>query len=168
MPQRFLYSHLFERNPFHGLSPHSAYELLQWGNASRKTHSIEAPEALVLLGSMAQLVLADRKLTFRKHEAFLAVGHRSNHLYIVPRAKNGGPIKTIPKFSHAAWQRIGLLRQTDYLSTKGRQRSEHYYYHKHEEPLPVLWIHPSGVGYVRPSRHQGKPSYAVGREGIVG
>lgn len=97
----------------------------------------------------------------------MAVGHKSNELYFIPRINNA-PRKIIPPFSRATCARIGLVRQTDYWSAKGRDKEVHYY-HEHEEPFPVLWIHkPSGIGYLRAASHNGKPSYAVGKEGIVG
>ena len=167
MPERERYSHLFEGNPFGHVDPREAFSLLQWGNQARHSYAIEAPEPLVMLGVTKLLILRDRHLTFRNGEAFLAVGHKSNTLYIVPRVRNE-PIKVIPKFSTRTARRIGQVLQTDYLSSKGQPRREHYYYHKHQAPFPSLWAHPSGVSYIRPAKHNGKPSYAVGREGIVG
>lgn len=167
MPERERYSHLFDGNPFGAVNPREAFSLLQWGNQSRRSYKIDAPEPLVLLGMAKLLVLRDRQLTFSPGEAFLAVGHTSNTLYIVPRVRNE-PLKLIPKFSTKSAKFIGTVLQTDYLSSKGRPKREHYYYHKHQAPFPSLWAHPSGVSYLRPAKLNGKPSYAVGREGIVG
>lgn len=105
---------------------------------------------------------------FTDGEAFLVLGTVSNELYIVPR-ENDLPKRFIPEFSRKTASYIAKIKQTDYLSMKGGKK-EHYYYHKHERPYPELWLHhKSGIGYLRASRlKDGKPSYAVGKEGIVG
>jgi hypothetical protein len=118
-----------------------------------------------MLGMMAKFYADTRTLTFRKGEAFLALGHTSNTLYVVPR-KHNKPAD-VPKFQASKLEKIGKVRRTDYWASKGG-RTEHYYYHDHEQPYPTLYVHKSGVGYLRPARYNGGPSYAVGKEGIVG
>lgn len=165
MPERLRYAHLFEGNPFASKGVEETFSLLHWGNKFERLIEIDAPEPLVMLGMMAKLALENgQELRFNSGEAFLAVGHRSNRLYVVPR-KNNKPVD-VPAFSRSL-NRIGRVVRTDYLSTKGGNQ-EHYYYHEHEAPFPTLYTHPTGVGYVRPARHKGAPSYAVGKEGIVG
>jgi hypothetical protein len=166
MPERLKYAHLFERNPFEGKNPTETFSLLHWGNRSKRVIDIDAPEPLVMLGMMAKLCMQDRELRFSKGEAFLAVGQNSNELYIIPRVANA-PMKVIPSFSPRGVKRVGPVLATHYLSTKGGSE-EHYYYHDHESPFPILYLHKSGIGYIRASNHNGKPSYAVGKEGIVG
>ncbi len=167
MPERERYAHLFTKNPFAGKNPEKVFSLLHWGNSHNKVISIDAPEPLVMLGMMALFKMPDRLLKFGKGEAFLAVGTKSNELYIVPRVGNE-PVEVIHPFSTKRGKLVGPVKETHYLSTKGGSQ-EHYYYHKHEKPYPSLWIHQAtGVGYVRAASHGGKPSYAVGMEGIVG
>ena len=167
MPERFYYAHLFKKNPLAHLQPEEAFSLLNWGNKHKATIEIDAPEPLIMLGMSKEIFLNDRRLIFRRGESFLAVGHKSNELYFIPRINNA-PRAVVPAFSRADCQRVGLVRQTDYWSAKGRVKEVHYY-HEHEEPFPALWIHkPSGIGYLRAASHNGKPSYAVGKEGIVG
>ena len=167
MPERLYYAHLFRGNPFKGTRPEEAFSILNWGNQHKRAFEIDAPEPLIMLGMAKDVFLVDRRLCFRRGESFLTVGHRSNELYFIPRVNNG-PLTQIPPFSRATCKRIGRVRQTDYWSTKGRHGERHYY-HEHEEPFPVLWIHQaSKVGYLRAANHNGKPSYAVGKEGIVG
>lgn len=167
MPERKLYAHLFRGNPLGHLKPEEAFSLINWGNRSRNAFIVEAPEPLVMLGMAKLLVLKDRQLHFRRGETFLAVGHKSNELYLIPRV-NDAPLKRIPAFSRKECKCVGAVLQTDYLSTKG-QSGEHHYYHKHEIPFPRLWIHEkTQVGYLRAAIQNGRPSYAVGKEGIVG
>ena len=47
---------IFTANPLEGRTPEEAYRLLRWGNAARQTFTIQAPEPLVALGELAQLV----------------------------------------------------------------------------------------------------------------
>ena len=166
MPERLKYAHLFAKNPFAGKNPVEVFSLLHWGNQTQKVTEIDAPEPLVMLGMMAKLCLKNKELRFSQGEAFLAVGNQSNELYIIPRVNNQ-PMRVIPRFSTRCVKRVGEVQQTDYFSTKGGAE-EHYYFHKHESPFPVLFLHPSGIGYLRAVNHNGKPSYAVGKEGIVG
>lgn len=168
MPERLRFSHLFRGNPFANTQPEEAFSLLNWGNQARNTFEIDAPEPLLMLGMAKDIYLADRRLTFRRGESFLCVGHKSNELYIIPRVNNA-PLKRIPAFSRRLFQCIGEIVRTDYLSTKGKTRRENHYYHEHEKPYPKLWLnHSARVGYLRAADHNGKPSYAVGKEGIVG
>jgi len=165
MPERLRYAHLFQGNPFESKDVTETFSLLHWGNKHERLIELNAPEPLIMLGMMAMLALENgNQLRFQTGEAFLAVGHRSNRLYVVPR-KNNRPID-VPDFSRKL-NRIGRVTRTDYLSTKGGSQ-EHYYYHEHERPFPTLYTHPTGVGYLQPARHQGGASYAVGKEGIVG
>jgi hypothetical protein len=167
MPERLKYSHLFKGNPFRGNSPTEAFSLLHWGNTHERTYTIDAPEPLIMLGMMKLLRLVDRQIQFEKGEAFLAVGHKTNTLYIIPRV-NDAPLEVVPPFSTKTFTRIGQIQQTDYWSAKGG-KADHHYYHKHEPPFPTLWLsRAAGVGYIRAANNKGQPSYAVGREGIVG
>jgi hypothetical protein len=162
------YAHLFERNPFEGKDPREVFSLLHWGNKAANEFPVDAPEPLVMLGMAALLISPDYvEFRFSKGEAFLAVGSNSNELYIIPR-RGDGPLRTIPPFSKRTTQYATDIKQTDYLSMKGGDK-EHYYYHKHEKPFPGLWLNDAaGVGYLRAANNKGKPSYAVGKEGIVG
>jgi hypothetical protein len=167
MPQREKYAHLFEENPFAGRNPREMFSLLHWGNTHSKEFVIDAPEPLVMLGMAKVLKGMTADFEFLDGEAFLAVGGNSNQLYIIPRVDNK-PLTRIPKFSQRTARYVDKIKQTDYLSTKGGD-NEDYYYHKHERPYPGLWLnHAAGVGYLVAATHNGKPSYAVGKEGIVG
>jgi len=168
MPERFKYSHLFRGNPFRGETPTTAFSLLHWGNQHERVTEIDAPEPLVMLGMMVHCILdTGLKIAFNKGQAFLAVGHVTNYLYVVPLIRNQ-PIALVPTFSAARMKRVGKVARTDYLASKGEKRTS-YYYHDHEPPYPSLWVdETSGCGYIRPANHNGKPSYAVGKEGIVG
>lgn len=167
MPERERYSHLFERNPFEGKNPTEVFSLLHWGNKHANTFVVDAPEPLVMLGMAKMLKGGDVHYLFADGEAFLAVGTKSNELYIIPRV-NDKPLSRIPPYSRRTATFQTKIVQTDYLSTKGGNRQD-YYYHKHERPYPGLWLnHAAGVGYLRAADNNGKPSYAVGKEGIVG
>jgi hypothetical protein len=166
MPERLRYAHLFKGNPFASKGVRETFNLLHWGISHKHESEIDAPEPLVMLGVMAKFVLEDKQteLVFRKGEAFLAVGHTTNKLYVVPR--KGSSTVDVPPFKRS-YSRVGKVAQTDYWATKGG-KEEHYYYHEHEPPYPTLYIHKSGVGYLIAARYNGGPSYAVGKEGIVG
>jgi len=165
MPERLRYAHLFGGNPFANNDAYQTFSLLHWGNQFERATEIEAPEPMVLLGVMAKFYNQDDSvMTFRKGDAFLAVGHKSNQLYVIPR-KNNHPVD-VPKFSRAM-RNLGKIVRTDYWANKGG-KTEHYYFHDHEPPFPTLYVHSSGVGYLKPARFNGGPSYAVGKEGIVG
>lgn len=167
MPERDNYSHLFKRNPFKDKNPEEVFSLLHWGNSHNSKIEIDAPEPLVMLGMIKLLVLPDRKYKFSDGESFLSLGVQSNSLYLIPRV-NDLPILNIPPFSVRTCKYIGPVLQTDYLAAKGGE-IEDYYYHKHEKPYPGLWLNnTAGIGYIIASDNNGKPSYAVGKEGIVG
>jgi hypothetical protein len=164
MPERQKYAHLFGANPFANNDAYKAFSLLHWGNQFQRATEIEAPEPMIMLGMMAAFHTDRETLKFRKGDAFLAVGHKSNQLYVIPR-KNNSPVD-VPKF-RSDMRFVGKVSRTDYWASKGGQ-TEHYYYHDHEPPYPSLYVHKSGVGYLKPASWRGKPSYAVGKEGIVG
>lgn len=168
MPEREKYAHLFERNPFEGKNPTEVFSLLHWGNSHARQWEIDAPEPLVMLGTPKLLISPNSvEFQFADGEAFLAVGTKTNRLYIIPRVNNL-PLRVIPPFSHRTATFVDKIKQTDYLAVKGGNR-EDYYYHKHEKPYPGLWLnHAAGVGYLIAANNNGKPSYAVGKEGIVG
>lgn len=155
---------IFETNPLAGHSPEEAYSVLRWGNPAREKFSVEAPEPMVAMGELAKLVilgLEDAEFPDNGKSPFLAVGTRSNLLYIVPRI--GRRPVTV---ASGPFEPVGRLRQIDYYSDKGGEPA--YYYHKHEKPLPMLLIGPRGVGLVLPARFKGGRSYAVAEGGIVG
>lgn len=167
MPERTRYAHLFEKNPFAGRNPREVFSLLHWGNTHSQEFVVDAPEPLVMLGMTKLLKGLTAHFEFRDGEAFLAVGNNSNQLYIIPRINNE-PLSRIPSFSPRTSTFVDKIKQTDYLSTKGNNK-EDYYFHKHERPYPGLWLnHAAGVGYLVPANHKNRPSYAVGKEGIVG
>jgi hypothetical protein len=155
---------IFYGNPLEGRSPEEAYRLLRWGNATRQTFTIRAPEPLVSLGELAQLIADNgERQQWSDDEAapWLAVGHTTNLLYIVPRV-NGRPLD-VPHGPYAPRARI---RQVDYYSDKGGEPA--YYYHTHERPFPTLYTSPSGIGIIVPAPHRGGRSFAVAEGGIVG
>jgi len=158
-------SAIFEENPFEDDTPQAMYRKIKWGNEPTKLHKIDAPEPLVCLGEVAQLIDAQKKVKkYREGSGpFLAIGAHSNYVYFVPQ-KRGKPIKKVPKWGYTEVCRI---RQTDYLSDKGGEDA--YYFHKHERPYPMLWIHePTGCMVLAPASYKGRRSYAVAVEGIVG
>lgn len=156
---------IFEENPFKDDKPTAIYRKLKWGNEPSKLFPIDAPEPLVCLGEVAQLI-DDKKRVKKYREGygpFLAIGAHSNLVWFIPQQK-GHPLKRIPKTGYV---RVAKVRQTDYLSDKGGEDA--YYYHKHERPYPTLWIHEkSGCMVLEPARFKGRRSYAVAVEGIVG
>lgn len=168
MPQRLHFRHLFRGNPLADTTPEEAFSLLNWGNAAKRAYPIDAPEPLIMLGMAKMLKLENLELHFRRGESFLAVGHKSNELYIIPRVNNAPRTKIAPWSPHLC-RNVGQVSQTDYWSTKGKAKVENHYYHEHEKPYPWLWLHDAtGVGYLRAANNGGSPSYAVGKEGIVG
>jgi hypothetical protein len=155
---------IFTGNPLAGRTPDEAYELLRWGNPAREKFTINAPEPLVALGELAQLITDDGQVAQYADDhtsPFLAVGHSSNLLYIVPRP-HSRPLD-VP---HGPYVARARLKQTDYYSDKGGEES--YYYHRHERPYPTLYYSPSGVGIIAPANHKGMRSFAVAEGGIVG
>lgn len=164
MPERDKYPReYFEGNPYEAETPWEMYEKLRWGNASQETFEVDAPEAMATLGDVAVLDLGDCQIRFDEDEApYLAVGHESNRLYIVPADENG-PVD-IPE---SGFVDLGEVRQIDYYSDKGGEAA--YYYHEHEAPYPRLLIHPCGVMMLEPSEMEdGSRSFAVSDEGIIG
>ena len=162
----------FERNPFEGMSAEKVYRKLRWGNTPRQSFSVNAPEELAAMGVLQLLVFddgerlkwpdPDSKRGLANPPPYLAIGVRTNFVYIVPR-KNGRPVN-VPK---GPYSYVGHLKQTDYTSDKGGE--EAYFYHKHEKPYPALYQHKrSGVMILMPAEHKGRRSYAVVPEGIVG
>ena len=169
--ERELYGDAFEGNPFEGADPLDMYGELQWDKDPEAVWEVDAPEPIVAIGDLAGFVWDDDDELELYHEddaPFLAVGRDSNVLYVVPKDNDGAPLETIPEFNprSSAWRRVGRVKQTDYYSNKGNEAA--YYYHEHENPHPVVWEHESGVRVLVPSRHKGKRSYAVAKEGIVG
>jgi hypothetical protein len=156
---------LFDSNPFAGVSAEKLFEELRWGDTPDKTFEVESPEELVTLGTLARIDLdGARPQKFDEETGpFLAVGARTNLLYIVPRKADGSPID-VPA---GPYEESVDVHQTDYFSQKGGEES--YYYHEHEDPYPVAFVnHESGVVVLMPRLHEGKRSYAVAKEGIVG
>lgn len=161
--ERGEFSDAFDGNPFAGDSPQQAYEALQWGNAPRNVWDIEAPEPLVLLGNVAKLFFTggEQYQWDEQHAPFLAVGLDSNTCYVLHKKRNGRPhnLYLDPR------SYVGDVRRTDYYSDKGGEPA--YYYHDHQAPYPQLWEVEGGY-VLLPSSHEGRRSYAVVKEGIVG
>lgn len=165
--ERVTYADAFEGNPFEGLGPSQVYRRLRWGERERERWAIVAPEPLASLGIVARLDYGRWSARYGDEGTapFLAVGTRTNRLYVVPRDAQGGPVDI--GHSVGPTRRLGLLRRTDYVSVKGGQDA--YYYHRHERPFPTLRINPrTGVQVVVPARMRGRRSYAVSDAGIVG
>ena len=166
MPKRSdreVFARAFNGNPFKGKSPVSVYKEIQWGNEPNEIIDIESPEPLVALGYLAKLFFTTgHKLSFRKGLWHLALGIESNNLYLFPKNST-----FIPEDEHG-WNNSGKkLKQTDYYSDKGGD--DCYYFHKHESPYPYLFSHESGTAHIIvPQNHNGRRSYAVIKEGIVG
>jgi len=158
-PQKY-----FDSNPFEGETPQRAYKRLQWGNKPKNTFRIEAPEPMAVLGELAKLVFENRRQqTFEKGELFVAVGTRTNMVYLVPM-ENGRPLD-FPVGFYSKVERIVKVKRIDYYSEKGGE--DGYYYHDHEKPYPMLWS--DGEHFVlEPAPHRGGRSYAVNDEGIIG
>jgi hypothetical protein len=149
------------------MTPEETYSKLRWGNSPAESFDIEAPESMVTLGDVAQLITENGTAKFSEDDApFLAIGVETNRIYIVP--KNGDLPVNIPEFSETTYQKIGEIEQTDYYSDKGGE--EAYYYHEHEAPYPTLYMHEeSGVCVLIPAEmDDGSRSYAVGDEGVIG
>ena len=164
---RALHAEAFEGNPFEGQSPEQAYRRLRWGESVRERWSLVAPEPLAGLGVVARLDYArvSERYDDEDEAPFLAVGVRSNRLYIVPRGSDGAPVDIGHQLGGT--RRLGSLLRTDYLSLKGGEDA--YFYHHHERPYPTLRENPrTGVRVVVPARHQGRPSYVVSDAGIIG
>lgn len=156
----------FETNPFAGKTPHQVYKGLRWGNAPKQTFSIEAPEPLAAMGELASFRTLSGRKDFSEHSGpYVAVGCNSNLVYLIPR-KNGRPVH-VPSGPKARYVRTEEVKRLDYYSDKGGEDA--YYYHDHEKPYPVAYQHrQSGVVILIPRKHNGRRSYAVVPEGIVG
>lgn len=169
--ERSDFAHAFDGNPFEGLNPNQVYKELRWGDVPVEKWKIDSPEPLVSLGELAALFLSRAKNPREEwpedEGPFVAVGTRTNRVYLLPRIEDGGPARKVTRFNPKTWQEQGKVRRTDYFSVKGGEPA--YYYHDHQSPLPSLWEHPStGVRLLVPAVHKGKPSYGVVTEGIVG
>lgn len=157
---------IFKGNPLGNMSPEEAYSYLRWGNTPRQSFTVDAPEPLVAMGEVAAIRLDDARENRWPDDGsapFLAVGCRSNILYIVPRAEGGGPVRVIGR---GPYTELGLCRRIDYYSDKGGEDA--YYYHDHEPPYPVLFFEPRGVMILIPQAFKGGRSFAVAEGGIVG
>jgi hypothetical protein len=173
----------FDGNPMEGETPVGAYRRLQWGNEPDSVRKIEAPEEMMALGRLAMIHFADgTKEKSRDWQYFLAVGKRSNFVYFVPMDGSRRPISFPVNFfagirdahnsrlrANALWwkksQRQAMVVRTDYYSEKGGAPG--YYFHDHEEPYPQLAINHRHRVLI-PAEYQGRRSYAVGDEGIIG
>ena len=168
------YAHAFQENPFAGLDAGEIYSELRWGDTPNEQWEIHAPEPLAGLGELAALHFSGRAPRHGNERwdedegPFVAVGANSNRVYLIPRDEQGAPIRRIPEFTpNKGWVLCGRLKRTDYYSVKAGEPA--YYYHDHEKPYPTLWEHrKSGVRLLVPARHNGKRSYGVVKEGIVG
>lgn len=170
MPKRSdreLYPHAFAGNPYDYKTVEEMYDSIQWGKAPDNITEIDGPEDMASIGDIAKVKLEDRDLDFEEGVSYLAVGQDTNTLYIVPKLENN-PIEEIPEFDpdNEDWENLGEVSETHYYSDKGNE--DGYYYHTHENPLPSLWAHDSGVGIIVPAENDGEPSYAVIKEGIIG
>jgi hypothetical protein len=154
----------FDRNPLAGESPQSAFKRLQWGNEHRNQWRIEAPEPMAVLGRLAKLVFVGGKSQqFRDWQMFVAVGTKSNKVYLVPMVKRR-PLDFPVNFNRGC-EAVAKLRRIDYYSEKGNDNG--YYYHDHEPPYPLLCSN-EGHFIIEPAPHRGGRSYAVNDEGIIG
>lgn len=155
----------FDSNPLHGETPHGAYKRLQWGNEPLATWRIEAPEPMAVLGRLAKLFFAGGKSqSFPDWDFFVAVGTKRNFVYLVPMDDRRRPMDFPKKFFHGAFE-VTKLRRIDYYSEKGGEPG--YYYHDHERPYPMLWGNDDHFVIV-PADNDGRRSYAVNDEGIIG
>lgn len=166
MPERDKFpARYFEGNPLAGETPHGAYKRLQWGNNPKKAWKIEAPEPMAVLGRLAKLFFVGGKSqSFDDWDFYLAVGTKSNRVYLVPMDDERRPL-AFPRGYLGMVEAIVGIRQIDYFSEKGNE--EGYYYHKHERPFPMLYgAYDHFV--LEPAKHNGGRSYAVNDEGIIG
>lgn len=148
----------FDGNPFDGESLEDMYRRLQWGNDPQEILEIDAPEPLVALGQPAQVILDEYKITWEEGEAHLAVGQHSNRLYIFPAGTTHIP--------ETGYEDLGESEQIDYFSDKGDEAG--YYYHEHEAPFPHVLKGPGDIFVIEPETLDGRRSYAVSDEGIIG
>lgn len=165
MPERDNYpEEYFSGNPFEGKDAFEVYRELRWDNDWNEAFELDAPEPMASIGELARLELDNDIFEWSENEApFLAVGVDSNALYIIPQDSDGNPVD-VPT---GEYQVIGEVVQTDYYSDKGNEDA--YFYHEHEFPYPILAVHPeSGVSVILPQANDGRRSFAVSREGIIG
>jgi len=158
-------SEIFEGNPFEGLNSKEVYRKLRWGNEPDEIFTVNAPESMATLGTVARIDSGETTFEFDESEApFLAVGTKSNMLYIVPRDERGNPQSPIPS---GPYEEIGEITRLDYYSNKGDE--ECYFFHEHESPFPILVENPeTGIQMVIPVDNDGSRSYAVDEEGVIG
>lgn len=174
MPERDKYpKKYFSGNPFEGKDAFAMYKELRWGEEWREAFEIDAPEDMAVLGYVSLIVVRTgatsskpQKVKWKKGKGpYLAIGRKSNGIYIVPR--EGGEPVNVPS---DGYDHIGTAIRTEYWSDKGGE--EALYYHDHEKPFPRIYFHEdSGCFYYKPARvGRGKTarSYAVGKEGIIG
>lgn len=126
---------------------------------------MEAPEPMAVLGELAKLFfVGGKKQSFLGGELYLAVGTKSNKVYLVPMDGSGAPIDFARDFKRKC-EAIVRVKRIDYYSQKGGESA--YYYHDHEAPYPMLCG--DGEHFVlEPAKHRGGRSYAVNDEGIIG
>lgn len=168
--EREMYGEAFDQNPFEDMDPEEMYRAVQWEKDPEAVWEVDAPEPMVAIGELAGLDFGEDELELWDEDdaPYLAIGRDTNVLYVVPKDEDGAPLEDIPAFDAGddAWSEMGQVRQTDYYSDKGNEPG--YYYHNHEDPFPTVWEHDSGVRVVVPADNDGKRSYAVAKEGIVG
>jgi len=155
----------FAENPLEGESAHNAYKRLQWGNNPRKAWKIEAPEPMAVLGRLAKLFFVGGKSqSFDDWDFYVAVGTKSNRVYLVPMDEKHKPMAFPEGFLKGCDAIVGV-RRIDYYSEKGNE--EGYYFHEHEKPFPMLYGCDDHF-ILEPAKHRGGRSYAVSDEGIIG
>lgn len=163
MPKRSdrkVFPGVFGKNPFHGMNPEDIYKEIQWGNSPKEIIDIDAPEALISLGTLAKLISPKKSVDIDKDSYNLAIGSDSNLLYIFPIGTS-----FIPEIDDS-WTIGPSIKETHYYSDKGGE--DCYYFHKHEKPFPIMIAHDNDVHVIVPKRFNGQRSYAVIKEGIVG
>lgn len=168
--EREEYSGKFEEgNPYADKTAQHLYKKLRWGNSPLEEFSINGPEDMASMGTVAKIFNANNKtkLTFTEDNGpFIAVGISSNYLYIVTRNQDGSPVDISEDFDN--YRFVGEIKQIDYYSSKNNENA--YYYHKHEKPYPKMYTSPElDVMILIPARlDNGHPSYIVREEGIIG
>lgn len=158
--ERDQYADAFEGNPFGDANPADAYAELHWGEPASQQWEIDGPEpALAELGRLAALQWADGGAFIWDHPNAprLLMGLETNRLYFAPLGTDIG----------GTFEFVGELAGTDYTATKGGKDA--LWFHEHEDPLPRVFMNlETGAGFIEPADHNGAPSYAVAREGIIG
>lgn len=154
---------IFEGNPFWDLGAEEIFDRLRWGEAPTEKFEIDGPEDMATLGTVARIDYAGGvSEQWDEDEApYLAVGAKSNAIYIVPN--DGGPLD-VPS---GPYEPVEEATRLDYYASKGGEVA--YYTHDHEPPYPTVYENPkSGVRIVVPADNEGARSYAVDEEGIIG